>query len=119
LFDNGRPLQIDVGCRILEVLQATTDGAASVPRYKLVDAVIELGPDLLPSRQGVEFQILTSGRPSRPTIKSYLIDTKVDYASAIGLTDRLLGQKSVELWTAAGGISSVLALLLAAVIFFL
>jgi hypothetical protein len=109
-FDAGRPIEIAMGAEILDVLQVVTDGNRATPRHAIAEKALQIGPDLIASRQTVELQVLTNGQPGTGVITSYLIDTVVDRErvrpAVLGV---LLGERSAALWTALGGISAVLA----------
>jgi hypothetical protein len=78
LYDSGDPIRLDVGARIVEILQETSD-PQSVPAPKVtVDGTsLTIGPSRISRRQKIAFTLLTDGGRPYLTCQSPLIDVQV------------------------------------------
>src|ERR1039457_824334 len=65
-FDSGQPLVLDIGARIVEVLQVTSGpGILPGPRITAEGAALKVGPSLIGRRQEITISVLTDdGEPS-------------------------------------------------------
>ena len=77
-YDGGKPLRLDVGARIVEVLQVTSE-PSSIPAPKMtVDGTsLTIGPSLIGKRQKIAFTLLTDGGQPYLMCQSSLIDVQV------------------------------------------
>jgi hypothetical protein len=65
-FDKDKPLTLDVGAPIIEVLQTTTTAGGAVPGYGIDGSTLTIGPDRIGRRQTITFSLLVDG--PRPTL---------------------------------------------------
>ena len=78
-FDQNRPLLVDVGVPIVDLLQVNfTNGGFAVQTR---GTTVAFGPDLLARGDVVETHLLTDGEPmlSRESVSYHLIDTSVEF----------------------------------------
>jgi len=77
-FDSGQPLVLDVGARIVEVLQVTSGpGILPAPRINPDGTALEIGPSLVGRRQEITINVLTDGGQPSLACRSPLIDVQV------------------------------------------
>ena len=77
-YDDRQPLVLDVGARIVEVLQVTSGpGILPVPRITPDGAALKIGPSLIGRRQEITINILTDGGQPSLACRSPLIDVQV------------------------------------------
>jgi hypothetical protein len=77
-YDSGKPLRLDVGARIVEVLQTTSDPPSIPAPSVTVDGTsLMIGPGLISKRQKITFTVLTDGERPNLTCQSTLIDVQV------------------------------------------
>src|ERR1019366_7292766 len=77
-YDDRQPLVLDVGARIVEVLQVTSGpGILPVPRITPDGAALKIGPGLIGRRQEITINILTDGGQPSLACRSPLIDVQV------------------------------------------
>lgn len=75
-FDRQRPIILDFGVPIIEVVRAGQVNADGGSIEHVVDGTkIRIGPDLLTSKSRFSIQSLTQGRPSLAPVEHHLIDT--------------------------------------------
>lgn len=60
-FDRGRPLTLDVGVPVLDILKTTTSPDHAVPTIDFDGTALKIGPDLLGRRQKISFSLLVDG----------------------------------------------------------
>jgi hypothetical protein len=60
-FDQGRPVTLDVGVPILDVLKMTTSSSHAVPAVTVQGTALKIGPDLIARRQKNSFWVLVDG----------------------------------------------------------
>ena len=61
-FDNGAPIQIDVGARILAILHVGSEPASFIaPKVAFDETKLEIGPSLIGKNQKITFTLLTDG----------------------------------------------------------
>ncbi len=116
-FDREKPLRLDVGEQIVELLDVTTVPAnRAVPDVQIDGSTLLIGPSLIPKRETVVFSLLIDGPEPRLTcVAPELIDVDVDERHQDGLHDlvrHLLGRRGVPVVSAAGIISLVLLLVI-------
>jgi len=77
-YDSRKPLRLDVGAGIVEVLHVTSD-PPSIPKPKVTveDTSLAIGPSLIGKRQKITFTLLTDGGRPHLTCESTLIDVQV------------------------------------------
>jgi hypothetical protein len=77
-YNDRQPLQLDVGARIVEILQVTSEPQTLQPPQIATDGtLLRIGPSLIGRRQAITINVLTdSGEPSL-TCRSPLIDVQV------------------------------------------
>ena len=63
-FDGQQPLQLDVGARIVEVLNVTTSPNRPVPPLKPDDSKLFIGPTLIGRREKIVISLLVDGDPN-------------------------------------------------------
>ncbi|MEV5707447.1 hypothetical protein [Actinoallomurus sp. NPDC052274] len=67
-FNAGRPLRLDVGAPIVEILKVSTQPSnREIPKVEVVGTGIEIGPALIGKRQEVSFFLLVDGPKPRLT----------------------------------------------------
>jgi hypothetical protein len=78
-FDNKRPLQLDIGATIVEVLKvSTSSGDHGVPVFKTDGTVLKIGPSLIPKHQRISFSLLVDGHdPNLAYRNSPLVDVEL------------------------------------------
>jgi hypothetical protein len=77
-FEEGRPFCIDVGVRIIDLLEKIFDPAeAPVPKVDAVGTVLRVGPSLLRKGQAMTFVVLTDGPCVQLIPENPLADVKV------------------------------------------
>jgi hypothetical protein len=77
-FDSGQPLVLDVGARIVEVLQVTSGPGILPPPQVIPDGTsLKIGPSLIGRRQEITINILTDGGKPSLACHSPLIDVQV------------------------------------------
>jgi hypothetical protein len=116
-FDRRKPLRLDVGAPIIEVLKSTTVPTnRALPEVRVDGSTLEIGPSLIHKHQTVIFSILVDGPAPRLTcVQPELIDVDVDARRPDGILDqfgRLLGRRQGRLALIAGILSLVLLLVL-------
>ena len=78
-FDRDRPLTLDVGVKILDVLEVTTSKAYAVPIYYVAKTALKIGPDLIGRGQHLSFSLLVDGQRPRLTCPPpHPIDIQID-----------------------------------------
>lgn len=80
LFDQGRPLEVDLHAPIVELAAADEDGAALATGYAALGTKITYGPELIPSGRKITFTALVDGDPS-VSLHDYFIDVQVKLSS--------------------------------------
>ncbi|MCP2250221.1 hypothetical protein LX86_009012 [Lentzea aerocolonigenes] len=78
-FDQGRPVVIDLGVPVIEVIKSCYGGKSGFVdvRCSVNGTAVALGPDLLPRKSELVVQVLTSGRPKLTSVDHRLVDTAV------------------------------------------
>src|ERR1019366_3821474 len=77
-YDDRQPLVLDVGARIVEVLQVTSGpGILPAPRITIDGAALNIGPSLIGRRQKITINVLTDGGQPSLACHSPLIDVQV------------------------------------------
>ncbi len=95
LFDQGRPIRIEFGARIIAVT-STPAISTSLSRVDSADdRVLLFGPELFQKDQRFSFQILTDGRPDAKDPESFIVGAQVvmtsdAYPSSAQLRDQIL-----------------------------
>ena len=120
-FDARKPLRLDVGAPIIEVLSsATVPTNRAPPRVHVDGTTLQIGPSLIPKRQTIIFSILVDGPAPRLTcVEPELVDVEVDIRHQDGNHDLLghvLGRRGDRLALVAGTVSLVLLLVIGLVI---
>lgn len=60
-FDQGRPLTLDVGVPVLDVLKTTSSPGHGLPSVTVEGTALKIGPDLISRRQKISFSLLVDG----------------------------------------------------------
>lgn len=77
-YNNGEPLQLDVGSRIVEILQVRSKPeTVPVPKIALDGTSLKIGPSLINKRHELTINVLTDGGTHSLTCSSPLIDVQV------------------------------------------
>lgn len=77
-YDGRQPLCLDVGARIIEILQVTSEPAVlRVPNVTADGTSLRIGPALIGKRHEITITVLTDGGTPFLTCKSSLIDVQV------------------------------------------
>jgi hypothetical protein len=78
-FNQDRPLILDVGVRIVDILKTATPVDQAVPAVEIDGTRLEIGPDLIKSRQMISITLLVDGlKPTLSCPPHPLIDIHVD-----------------------------------------
>jgi hypothetical protein len=95
-FDRARPVVLDVGAPIVELLKVTTPPGHPGFAVEIDGPALRIGPDLIPRRQKLSFSLLVDGpTPKLSCREAPLIDIDVrpgnppDPADALTLTQRV------------------------------
>lgn len=115
-FDGGRPLRLDVGAPIVELLKSTTAPAGrQIPKTEIEGSVLEVGPSLLGPRQAVSFYLLVDGAsPGLTCAEAELTDIDIRYQDGSHDPLRHFIDTRVGRVTIAGLVASILVVLLGA-----
>lgn len=101
-YDGGAPIRLDVGARIIEILQtSSTPSTLAPPRVAVDGTALAIGPSLLGRHQGISFTLLVEGSPCL-TLESSLVDVDVKEASN-ALAERSPLEESVRTALLTGG----------------
>jgi hypothetical protein len=77
-FDSGKPIRIDVGARIVEVLQSTSVPDSIAPPRLVTDGTeIKVGPSLIGKRQKISIALLADGEHPHLTFQGSLENVTV------------------------------------------
>jgi hypothetical protein len=77
-YDDGRPLHLDVGALVVEVLQVSCEPESlPVPYVSSDKTSLMIGPSLIGRRHKITLTVLTDGGPPSLSCKSSLIDVQV------------------------------------------
>jgi hypothetical protein len=77
-YDDHQPLRLDVGARIVEVLQAISRPAAQpAPQITADGTSLRIGPSLIGKRHEITITVLTDGGEPSLTCQSPLIDVQI------------------------------------------
>jgi hypothetical protein len=77
-YDDHQPLQLDVGARIVEVLQATSKPTSLLAPQLAADGTsLKIGPSLIGKRHEITITVLTDGGEPSLTCQSPLIDVQI------------------------------------------
>src|SRR6266496_1378600 len=111
-YDDHQPLLLNVGARIVEVLQATSRPAAQpAPRITAAGTSLRIGPSLIGSRHEITITVLTDGGEPSLACQSPLIDVQVRQRTQ----DRdPMPVSGVVVLVAAASVSGVVVLVLVA-----
>jgi hypothetical protein len=114
-FDARKPLRLDVGATIVDVLSAATVPAnRAAPAVRFEGSMLQIGPSLIPKLQTIIFSVLVDGPAPRLTcVEPELVDVEVDVRRQDGnhdLVGHLFGRRGARLALVAG--IATLALLL-------
>src|ERR1035441_806734 len=119
-FDSGQPLVLDIGARIVEVLQVTSGpGILPGPRITAEGAALKVGPSLIGRRQEITISVLTDdGEPSL-ACHGPLIDVQVrqraeGLPAATGKGTVVAGAAGMGEAVGGGGLAVVAALAMGA-----
>jgi hypothetical protein len=120
-FDARKPLRLDVGAPIIEVLAtATVPTNRAVPAVHVDGTVLQIGPGLIPKRPTITLSILVDGpAPRLRCVEPELIDVEVDVRrqdTSHDLLGHVLGRRGGQLALVAGALSFVLLLAIGLVI---
>jgi hypothetical protein len=114
VFDQGRPLVLDVGVAVLDILKVTTTSAHAVPITSVDGTSLRVGPDLIGRGQRIVFSLLVDGAsPSLTCPPPHPINIDVgDQDEVLRRRDRVR-----QLVVPALGLVTVATILITAVIF--
>ncbi len=108
-YNDGRPLRLDVGASIVEVLQVTSDPATlPTPEIAADGTSVNIGPSLIGRRHVITITVLTDGGQPALTCRSPLIDVQVRLRSdesprtAAGVTPVVMTLVMAVAWVVAG-----------------
>ncbi|MGW2955012.1 hypothetical protein [Streptomyces eurythermus] len=90
LFDQGRPLEVDLHAPIVELAAADGEGSTLASGYAAVGTKITYGPELIPSGRKITFTALVDGDPS-VSLHDYFIDVQVKVAADAAINLRSVG----------------------------
>lgn len=77
-YDNGDPIILDVGVRIVEVLKTCSQPvSARPPRVSRNETSLSIGPSLISKRQEIVFTLLVDGSNPHLKCQSSLVDVEV------------------------------------------
>ena len=77
-YNDGQPLRLDVGARIVEILQTTSaPETLPVPSIAAYGTALAIGPSLIGKRHDITITVLTDGGTPSLTCRSSLIDVEV------------------------------------------
>ncbi len=78
-YDNGEPIQLDIGVPIVKMLQSTSEPETlPIPKVTTERTKLRIGPSLIGRRQRITFTLLADGLRPRLTCESPLIDVKIE-----------------------------------------
>jgi hypothetical protein len=77
-YNGGQPLQLDVGSRIIEILQTTSEPETLVtPQVATSETFLRIGPSLIGKRHQITINVLTDGGQPSLTCRSPLVDVQI------------------------------------------
>jgi hypothetical protein len=77
-YNGGQPLQLDVGSRIVEILQITSEPETRPPpQVAASETLLKIGPSLIGKRHQITISVLTDGGQPSLTCRSPLIDVQI------------------------------------------
>lgn len=76
IFDQNRPIILDVGVPIIALLPSDDNNDPS-PKFEYSGSVLKIGPDLIGRRQDMTFTILADGASARLESEAHLINGRV------------------------------------------
>ena len=77
-YNGGQPLQLDVGSRIIEILQITSEPETLIaPRVVASKTHLRIGPSLIGKRHQITINVLTDGGQPSLTCRSPLVDVQI------------------------------------------
>jgi hypothetical protein len=77
-YNGGQPLLLDLGSRIVEILQITSEPGTLVPPQVVPsETLLRIGPSLIGKRHQITINVLTDGGQPSLTCRSPLIDVQV------------------------------------------
>jgi hypothetical protein len=77
-YDSGQPIRLDVGARIVKLLQSTSDPQSDrVPKAAVHETSLTIGPSRIGRRQVITYTLLADGERPHLTFQSDLIDVDV------------------------------------------
>lgn len=105
-YNDRQPLQLDVGARIVEILQVTCEPQTlQAPHITAGGTLLRVGPGLIGSRQAITINALTDGGEPSLTCRSPLIGVQVRQR-----TDKRLAPAAERLGPWARAVLGVLAM---------
>jgi hypothetical protein len=105
-YNDGKPLRLDVGAPVVELLQVVSEPATLPPPVVAIDGTsVNIGPSLIGRRHAITITVLTDG--GRPSLRcqSPLIDVQVRERSEEPRTAPLLIVAALISATAISGIT--------------
>ena len=86
-YNDRQPLEIDVGARIVEVLQVTSSPPnLPTPKISNEGTLLKVGPSLIGRRHDITINVLTDGGEPSLTCRSPLVDVQVRQRTGERLT---------------------------------
>jgi uncharacterized membrane protein len=77
-YNGGQPLQLDVGARIIKILQITSEPETlAAPEVAPSGTLLRIGPSLIGKRHQITINVLTDGGQPSLTCRSPLVDVQV------------------------------------------
>jgi hypothetical protein len=76
-FEEGQPFCIDLGVRIVDLLEQIIEQEAPTPTIEVQGTKLKVGPSLLRKRKGMTLIVLTDGPCARLTYENPFADVKV------------------------------------------
>ncbi len=77
-YNGSQPLQLDVGSRIVEILQITSEPETlDAPQVAARGTRLRIGPSLIGKRHQITISVLTDGGPPSLTCRSPLVDVQI------------------------------------------
>jgi hypothetical protein len=77
-YNGGQPLQLDVGSRIIEILQITSEPETLIPpQVTASETLLRIGPSLIGKHHQITINVLTDGGQPSLTCRSPLVDVQI------------------------------------------
>jgi hypothetical protein len=95
MFDQGRPIRIELGTRIIAVTSAPPIQTSLARIDPANEQVLLIGPELIQKDQRYSFQVLTDGKPDAQDPESFIVGAEVvvtaeDYSPSAQLRNQIV-----------------------------